>query len=150
MNDQNGFTLLSMMLALSTLLVIISLIVSITQFMTHRFQPRLDTQKETQIFFTQTATEIHLSHSVSSSSDQQTLTLKKGTDFVSYSFESPGRIVRKVNGDGYEIVLQQVKKVTFQTNGEFVSIRVTDKADRAYYWDDFLYVKDDAGDSQQH
>lgn len=50
MKNQSGFTLLSMMLALSTLLVIISLAVSITQFMTQRFQPRLDTQKETQIF----------------------------------------------------------------------------------------------------
>lgn len=149
MKNQSGFTLLSMMLALSTLLVIISLAVSITQFMTQRFQPRLDTQKETQIFFSQTSTEIHLSYSVSCSSDQRILTLKKGTDLVSYSFESTCRIIRRVNGDGYEIVLQQVKDVTFQTNGEFVSIRVIDKADHAYYWDDFLYVKDDADDSLQ-
>jgi competence protein ComGF len=149
MKDQSGFTLLSMMLALSTLLVIIGLTVSITQFMTQRFQPRLDTQKETQIFFAQTSTEMHLSRSVSCSSDHRTLTLKKGADLVSYSLVSPGRIIRKVNGDGYEIVLQQVKDVSFQTNGEIVSIRVTDKADHAYYWDDFLYVKDDAGDSVQ-
>jgi competence protein ComGF len=146
MKDQSGFTLLSMMLALSILLVIISLAVSITQFMTQRFQPRLDTQKETHIFFAQTSTELHLAHSISSSSDQRTLTLKKGSNLISYSLVSPGRIIRKVNGDGYEIVLQQVKDVSFQTNGEIVSIRVTDKANRTYYWDDLLYVKDDASD----
>ncbi|MCQ2008405.1 MAG: competence type IV pilus minor pilin ComGF [Sporolactobacillus sp.] len=146
MKNQAGYTLLSMMLALSIFLIIISLAIGVTQFMNQRFQLRLDTQKETRVFFMQTATELHFSQHVSCSTDHQTLTMKKGTDRVSYTFLSNGRIIRQVNGAGYEIVLQQVKHAAFHSDGEFVSIRVTDKANRNYYWDDRLYVKDDAGD----
>ncbi|MCO7126833.1 prepilin-type N-terminal cleavage/methylation domain-containing protein [Sporolactobacillus shoreicorticis] len=146
MKNQAGYTLLSMMLALSVFLIIVSLAVNVTAFMNQRFQPQWDTQKETRLFFIQTATELHFSHQVSCSTDHRMLTMKKGTDYVSYAFMTNGRIIRQVNRMGYEIVLQQVKSATFQSDGEFISIRVTDKANRHYYWDDRLYVKDDAGD----
>jgi competence protein ComGF len=142
MRNQNGFTLLSMMIALSVLLIIVGLMVAVTQFMTNRFESRLDTQKETRIFFVQTATELHLSQTVSSSSDHRSLILKKGTETITYKSVSPGRVIRQVSGQGYEIVLQHVKNAFFQSDGTYVSIQVIDEANHSYYWDDRLYVKE--------
>ncbi|MCO7176518.1 competence type IV pilus minor pilin ComGF [Sporolactobacillus kofuensis] len=143
MKNQSGFTLLSMMLALSILLIILSLAVAITQFMVNSFTASLITQKETQLFFAQTTTELHLSQAVRSSEDQHTLYLNKGSDTISYQFVSSGRIIRQVNAQGYEIVLQSVKAAEFISDGSLLSIHVTDQANRSYYWDDYLYVKED-------
>ncbi|BBN99129.1 competence type IV pilus minor pilin ComGF [Sporolactobacillus terrae] len=149
MKKQAGFTLLSTMLALTVLFVVLSLTTALVQLMNHHFQPRLDSQKEVQLFFAQTANELHQSTSVLNTSDHQRLTLIHSEGVISYSFLSPGRIVRRVNEQGYEIVLQRVAGVSFQTtDDEQVSIHVTDQQGRDFYWTDRLYLRSDADERQ--
>ncbi|GAY75289.1 hypothetical protein NBRC111894_843 [Sporolactobacillus inulinus] len=101
-----------------------------------------------QLFFAQTANELHQSTSALNTADHQRLTLLNSEGTVSYSFLSPGRIVRRVNEQGYEIVLQHVAGVSFQADDEQVSIYVTDQQGRDFTWTDRLYLRNDADEKQ--
>lgn len=142
MKNQDGFTLLSMMLSLSVLAVALFLAVSVLSGMAKRFEDQAGSfRKDVRLFFSQTSRELHLSQTVGCSPDHRQLILNKNSEQVVYQPDDPQRIIRRVGGQGYEIVLQHVKNVQFQCSGTLVSIKVTDTLDRSYSWSDRLYIE---------
>jgi Competence protein ComGF len=139
MNNQKGYTLLSMMLALSILMVTLFLVIGLIHVLAARFQDDQGARREISLFFLQTASELHLSDSVQASPDHQQLLIKKGLSNVVYQKMSKQRIVRQVNGEGYEIVLQHAKAVAFDSNGRYITIKIVDTRDRQYFWADMLF-----------
>lgn len=139
MRDQKGYTLLSMMLALSVLMVALILATGLIHVLAARFQDDQGTRREISLFFLQTATELHLSDSVQASPDHQQLLIKKGTSNVVYQKLSKQRIVRQVDGAGFEIVLQHAKDVAFNSDGRYLTIKIVDSMDRQYFWADMLF-----------
>ncbi|WP_100488602.1 competence type IV pilus minor pilin ComGF [Sporolactobacillus pectinivorans] len=141
MRNQNGFTLISMMLALSIFTVALILAGSLLHMVSSRFKDDLSVQKEINLFFAQTATELHLSDAVSTSPDHQKLFIEKGNEKVNYERSNPQRVIRLVSGQGYEIVLQHVKSIRFDSDGRFLAIQITDSNNRQFFWADMLYKK---------
>ncbi|MCL1630377.1 ComGF family competence protein [Sporolactobacillus sp. CPB3-1] len=141
MNSQSGFTLLSMLLALSAFLILVGLFLSVVQPLSKFVQPQRSNQKEIQTFFVQTSAEIHRSSSVSSSNDRQSLMLSRTEEQIRYAWVSPGRVIRQVNGQGYEIVLQKVSDAQFHVTDKWISIQITDQSNHQYFWSDMLYLQ---------
>lgn len=140
MKRQDGFTLLSAMLALGIFATALFLIVSIIGVVANRFQDQGGSSlKETSLFFSQTASELHLSDEVATSENHEQLFLKKGAAEITYKNDRQ-RIVRLVGGQGYEIVLQHVKDVHFYSDGTFLAIQIVDSSNRSHYWMDRLYM----------
>ncbi|GGL61471.1 competence type IV pilus minor pilin ComGF [Sporolactobacillus putidus] len=142
MKNQDGFTLLSMMLALSILTITLFLAVSTLSVMGKQFEDNASiTHKDVRLFFSQTSRELHLSQTVSCSPNHRQLILNKNNEQIVFQPSYPQRVIRLVNGLGYEIVLQHVKNIQFQCTGAFVSIQVIDTQGRSYYWSDRLYLE---------
>lgn len=144
-NRQDGFTLLSMMLALSFLAIVLVLTSSVMLSINRHFKDPLNLRKEVNIFFAQTSVELHASDAVSCTDASKQLIFQKDGRDVSFSHDSKNRVVRKVNGAGYDIVLRRIADISFQCNGPFVSIRVTDTDNHRWFWIDRLYLGEEAG-----
>lgn len=140
MRNQDGFTLLSMMLALSILTVTLFLATSAIAVLVNRFEDDAGFRKEVALFFNQTSRELHSSQAVSCSQDHQQLILSKDGEQIVFKRTNPQRLIRLVGGKGYDIVLQHVKSVRFQASGNLVSMQIVDNRDHSYYWIDQLYL----------
>jgi len=137
MNNQKGFTLLSMMLALSALMAALFLITAIVISMSRHFKDDLVSRKEVFVFFLQTADEVHQAQSLACTDNQLSLSLADSTiDFK----QSGVRVYRQVNGEGYDIVLQHVHSIRFQCSGRFLSIQIEDENRHLFQWSDQLYL----------
>ncbi|MFT8317507.1 MAG: competence type IV pilus minor pilin ComGF [Sporolactobacillus sp.] len=141
MKNQKGFTLLSMMLALSIMAISLILVVSVTKELVNRFNDQLGLKKDISLFFSQTALELHYAQSVHSTGDGRQLILDKNGTQVSYQWQATHRIIRQVNGSGYEIVLQHVSRASFLTSGSYIRIEVTDDQGHVYDWSDKCYLQ---------
>lgn len=141
MKNQNGFTLLSMMLALSIMAVSLILVVSVTKEIINRFDDQLGLKKDVFLFFSQTSLELHYAQAVHCAGSGSQLILEKNGDQVSYQWTAAHRIIRQVNGSGYEIVLQHVSHADFVNNGSYIRIEVTDDQGRIYDWSDKCYLQ---------
>lgn len=140
MNNQKGFTLLSMMLALSALMAALFLVTAIVMTMSHHFKDDLADHNEIYIFFLQTAEEIHQAQSLTCADNQLSLLLADGT----IDFKQSGlRVYRQVNGEGYDIVLQHARSIHFQCSGRLLSIQIEDENHRQFQWSDQLYLNED-------
>ncbi|WP_010632181.1 competence type IV pilus minor pilin ComGF [Sporolactobacillus vineae] len=139
MNHQKGYTLLSMMLALSIMMITLGLVISLIHVLAARFQDDQGSRQEVSLFFLQTASELNLSDSVRTAPDHQQLVMKKGTSNIVYQKLSKQRIVRQVDGAGYEIVLQHVKSAEFYSDGRYMMIKIVDSSDRQYFWADLQF-----------
>jgi competence protein ComGF len=139
MSHQKGYTLLSMMLALSIMMITLTFVIGLVHVLAARFQDDQGNRREVSLFFLQTASELHLADSVQAAPDHQQLIMQKGTSHIVYQKLSKQRIVRQVDAAGYEIVLQHVKSVEFYSDGRYVTIKIVDNKDRQYFWADWRF-----------
>lgn len=143
MRRSEGFSLLSMMLALFILSFVLLLAVSLEKVIVDRTLHQEETIQACFLFFAQTGSEIHKANSVHESANGRQLTLDKDGAQISYSWDYRHRIIRKVNGAGYEIVLFHVADVFFQCLQNQVWIEVTDDQGHHYNWQDQSYMDSD-------
>lgn len=139
MNDQKGYTLLSMMLALSMMMIALVLFTGLIHVLTARFQDDQGNRREISLFFLQTASELQLTDSVQATSDHRQLVMKKGRSNIVYQKLTKQRVVRQVDGAGYEIVLQHIQSAEFYSDGRFVTIKLVDNRNRQYFWTEMRY-----------
>lgn len=141
MKHPEGFTLLSMMLALCLMSVSLLLVVSLSKVLVSRSIHPENTAKDCFLFFSQTGSEIHSAESVSASASGKQLTVKKDGNNITYKWLSNHRVIRQVNGLGYEIVMMHVSNILFQTHNNKLWIEVTDDQTNNYYWEDESYLQ---------
>ncbi|TGA99615.1 competence protein ComGF [Sporolactobacillus shoreae] len=149
MNNQKGYSLISMMLALSIFTIALLLAASLFHIVAGRFKDDFSQDREINLFFAQTATELHLADGMNSSPDHKKLMLERTGGIVTFERSNPQRIIRTVGGQGYEIVLQHVKDIWFEKKGRFVSIQITDSNGREHFWADMLYKYKEGADESQ-
>ncbi|RYL90987.1 competence protein ComGF [Sporolactobacillus sp. THM7-4] len=140
MNNERGFTLLSMIMALGIMMIALLLATSVMSVMSHRFKDDLGLRKEISLFFIQTSRELHSSQGVKCYDSPSQMILTKDNQQISFIKSNPNRVIRQVGGQGYEIVLQNVRDIRFQSSGPFVSIQVVDMQNHSYFWQDQLYL----------
>ncbi|MGV3488837.1 MAG: competence type IV pilus minor pilin ComGF [Tuberibacillus sp.] len=130
--NPNGYTFISMMIALTALSLITSIIanMAVAAFGNHQYDP-LD-RKDVWLFLTQIKNEL--------ASGEHYHTFTNGISFqlndqiVNYTlFDTTIR--RNVDGKGYEIVLQDVKRLSFIDQPKSISILLTDLKGRDYLWE---------------
>ncbi|MCF6137884.1 competence type IV pilus minor pilin ComGF [Pseudalkalibacillus berkeleyi] len=119
--NERGHTLLETMLSLIILLAIVS-IVPHFYFVLFSTDEQVLYAQEVGIFFEQADKELQGSISAVVQSDKLYLEQQNGTII---SYETNGnRIIRKVDGKGFEVILQHVQSVTFTSTNTTVSITV--------------------------
>ncbi|MBM7646351.1 competence protein ComGF [Scopulibacillus daqui] len=131
MKNQNGFTLLSMMLAVSALGAAAFMLTLIMTSVEKGSNPLKANSKEVYTFFHQVTSEIHQSSSLDCKHNK--LYLDKDSDRVSYQ-QSRQRVFRQVEGKGYDIVLQQVSNIKFFCKKDRVTIIVKDLNGKENHW----------------
>ncbi|MFT8871038.1 MAG: competence type IV pilus minor pilin ComGF [Sporolactobacillus sp.] len=146
MKRAGGYTLLSMLLALMLLTVALILTASVMKTVVSRWNDDSTQEKSMQLFFTQTAFEVHTAQSMRSSDDHQQLIIQNNGTSVIYQLNGK-RLIRRVNGSGYEIVLQHVSTVSFQTFDNTVTIEVTDDQSKNYIWIGKSYLQQSVAQS---
>ncbi|MFT8362134.1 MAG: competence type IV pilus minor pilin ComGF [Sporolactobacillus sp.] len=140
MKRAEGFSLLSMMLALFILSFVLIMAVSLEKVIVDRTLRPEKTIQDCFLFFAQTGKELHTAQSVHASASGRQLTLDKNGIQITYSWDTRHRIIRKVNGAGYEIVLFHVANVFFQCVQNQAWIEVTDDQGHHYNWQDQSYM----------
>ncbi|MFC7394263.1 competence type IV pilus minor pilin ComGF [Scopulibacillus cellulosilyticus] len=138
MNNQKGFTLLSMMLAISTLGVAAFMLTLIMTSVEKGSDPLTANSKEVYTFFHQVTSEVHQSSSLECK--QNKLYLTKDSELVAYN-RSGQRIYRQVEGKGYDIVLQQLSDVSFLCEKDMVKMTVKDLQGHENHWAASLIIK---------
>jgi len=124
-----GYTLLETMLALA----IFTVIVFFFPMIIPSFQSSHDDQlkiKEAELFFAQTRRDIHQAIQVNASGNVLYVTFKNG-DTATYERYGTS-IRRRLNGEGHEIMLQNIRDLSFQTKQNMVAIRVTGPRGRTF------------------
>lgn len=129
--NQNGFTLLSMMVALATLTIIAALVsnMSLATLRSHQFDA-ID-RKDIWIFLTQIKDELSSGQQFQTSSDGITFNLYGDT--VDYKLIGT-TVRRRLNSNGYEIVLQNVQTLSIQDDNQVITIELIDTKGRPYRW----------------
>ncbi|MTT33189.1 hypothetical protein GMB86_14415 [Terrilactibacillus sp. BCM23-1] len=132
MKNRAGYTLLSLMLSLAIFVTITLLISSIMVILSKNGHNNLDMQKEKNIFFQQTLSEVQRSSSISCTEKKLSLTTQDGE---SITFQQSGRILyRQVFEKGYDIALQNVQDARFSCTEKTISISVTDTDGETNEW----------------
>ncbi|RYL90436.1 ComGF family competence protein [Sporolactobacillus sp. THM19-2] len=144
MKKQDGFTLLSTLLGLSIFSIVLLLVTCAAGILASRFQDDVGLRKEITIFLSQTALELHQSNAISCSDGNRTLIILKDDQEITYKLDSKGRLVRSVDDRGYEIVLQRIKSVRFDTDGRYLFIHLVDQQHRSYFLVDSTYLGKEA------
>ena len=123
--NSKGFTLVEMLLAFSTFLIIVSFIpISITMIAQNgRVDERLQ-RMEWEVFISQIKKEIRMSEQVQV--DNNRLHLRSNGQLIMYEIYGSKSIRRRVDLKGHEIILQNVKTVTFEKLIQGVKISVLD------------------------
>lgn len=120
--NEHGFTMLEMLFAFSIFCVISTFLPIMFQiiFSSHSMEARIQNM-EWELFVNQFKKEIQAGESVEVVNGQ--LRIINGVDRS--TFQKYQDILRKqVNGTGHEVVLQNVKSVSFSKNGQSVAIVV--------------------------
>ncbi|MFD2618310.1 competence type IV pilus minor pilin ComGF [Terrilactibacillus laevilacticus] len=132
MKNRMGYTLLSLMLSLAIFVTITLLISSIMLTLAKNNRQNLDMQKEKNIFFQQTLSEVQRASSISCTEKKLSLTSQDGEDIT---FQQSGHILyRQVFEKGYDIALQNVQDARFSCTEKTISISVTDTDGETNEW----------------
>ncbi|MCI1858383.1 MAG: prepilin-type N-terminal cleavage/methylation domain-containing protein [Sporolactobacillus sp.] len=141
MRNERGFTLLSMMLALSILTVALLMTTALARFAARSPGGDMGISKQIDLFYTQTSNELHRCDRVAVSEDHHILYLYRQGKEVSYRLDDSLRLIRMVDNDGYEIVLQNIRAVRFDRDGPLLSVHLTDRENHDYFLADRLYLE---------
>ncbi len=131
-NDrEKGFTLLSAILALFALCMTILLICQLRTVIRHL--DRNPQKNSPVVWISAHQIETELLNSTTVQITNQTLTFVLNDQTISYSLQGLN-LVRQLNNQGYEIVLQDVLSVDFKKTGSVISMRLTMKQGGQYTW----------------
>jgi competence protein ComGF len=127
----NGYTLLTMMVALATLTIIAGLIanLALATFNHHHYES-ID-RKDVWLFLVQIQDDMIPGQHFSESESR--LSFELNGDTIDYQLIGTN-ILRRVNGNGYEIVLKNVQNLSFKDNDQNITILLTDTNGRSYRW----------------
>lgn len=118
--NNEGYTLLEMLIALSIYLFIATFLVKAMPLLKHYLFSDHDRQMEWEVFLNQAKMEIRSS---------ETLWIEKGKVYLlndgrTIQYEQYGTMIRRrVNGEGHEPLLLNVKDVAFIVDGKWLEIR---------------------------
>ncbi len=119
--DDHGVTLLETILSLILFLAFVSLVPSIYHLIFSTDGSSLH-QQEVSLFFEQADKEIQGSKTAEIRSNRLYLTQPSGK-LITYE-KNGNRVIRKVDGRGFEIILQQIEAIDFSLLHTVVSITV--------------------------
>ena len=130
--NQKGYTLLSMMIALAAFTMITSIIANAAAaaLEKHHYAPL--NRKDIWLFFEQIQTEIASGENIHISESSITFTLNN--KMINYKLLGTN-IIRTVDSQGYEMVLQNIQSLSFQYNGQYNAIEINDTHGRKYQWE---------------
>ncbi|WP_158077266.1 competence type IV pilus minor pilin ComGF [Caenibacillus caldisaponilyticus] len=131
LNRNGGYTLLSAMMALAILTVTAALVANVAQAVLGDHAYQTTERKDILIFFQQINDELAGGKDFASS--DRRLVFKEDGNTVDYQLIGTN-LRRSVNGEGYEILLRNVRSVDFQVHPNDVSISLTDAEGRTYHW----------------
>ena len=126
-----GFTLLTMMVALAALTILAGLVsnMAMATFGHHPYNA-ID-RKDIYLFFAETQEEMKSAQNLQCYQGGITFELYGNT--IDYKLIGTN-IRRQVNGNGYEIVLKKAQSVTFQYVNQVTTILLKDTSGRPYQW----------------
>ncbi|MGM9987113.1 MAG: competence type IV pilus minor pilin ComGF [Bacillaceae bacterium] len=123
-NDEKGFTLVESLVALSGFLIIVTICSFSLKPFIHFDNTNRINEFEWELFIQQCIQEFYNSRDFYVENDKLCL---KSRDNKLVQYEMYGnKLRRRVNGTGHEILLQQVKRVTFSIVPKGVLIRLED------------------------
>ncbi|TCP31155.1 competence protein ComGF [Scopulibacillus darangshiensis] len=144
MNNQSGFSLLSLMMTLGVFSVTIFLIIQVIPPLVKQWQEDVSPKKDVYLFFEQTAMEVHGADRLSCESSDA-LYIYDGENKISFGI-SGNRVYRQVNDKGFDIVLQHVRSIAFSCKENAVMMTVVDTEGSIDQWAD-VYFASKAGAS---
>ncbi|MFD2704285.1 competence type IV pilus minor pilin ComGF [Salibacterium lacus] len=124
--NQSGMTLIEVLLSLSILFICSAVIVQVLPLWEKR---ETTSNQEIQIFFQQLQEDMNYAYELETK--ENGLMLKEHRNERQYSL-SNGRIIRRTNGTGYEIVLQNVKGFSAEAAPYGAEVSVVDRQGRTW------------------
>lgn len=123
--SNKAFTLLEMLVNMAVVMIIISIIPMIL-IEIYQFNGRSTDHHDinTALFLREIATELKNAKDITVIDDKLQIALR--TDLITYEYVH-NRIVRKVNGEGYIIMLEDIKKGVFFIDDEHLYISLQSK-----------------------
>jgi|UPI0004242283 competence protein ComGF len=131
MQNANGYTLLSMMLALSAFVIISTVLCKMAVAIFSSSQSTPADRKDIWLFFAQTGSEI--ASSTNCEVFEGGMSFLLNDQIINYKLIG-STVRRNVDGEGYEIVLQKVSSLIFQCDASIASITIRDDRGRVYKW----------------
>lgn len=129
-NQEAGFTLIEMLIALSIVLIICSLILhSMIVLQRYEREGNFIHPREWEIFYAQFKREITNSQRQEMSNGK--LLLYQNSDVITIE-KYQDKIRRRVNNQGHEVMLQKITGLEFIKNGRLIVIVVTDQNKRSF------------------
>ncbi|MBM7363814.1 competence type IV pilus minor pilin ComGF [Priestia taiwanensis] len=129
--NTKGFTLLESLLALSITIVIVSLLPLFIQLLHNDFQKKEGLHMfEWEIFLQQAQMELRGSQKVTVSTNDLLFIGKEG-ERIMYEKKN-GKLRRRVNGAGHEVLLQHVDTIRFIPIEQGIIIKVVDTTKHVY------------------
>lgn len=129
--NKNGFTLISALIALMTICVLIFLLSQFFTVLRHVSQVTPSESHDIWLSVHQLENEV-LDASTITVSDQ-TLTFILYGNTITYS-QNGSRLVRQLNNQGFEIVLQSLSSVSFQKDGGLINMTIKTNQGVSYQW----------------
>jgi competence protein ComGF len=127
----HGFTLLTALMSLLVLCLISFLLSQTTSYLLHVSQTKPIIRRDIWNAIHQLESEAIRGTNLTTTSHQMTFILNGET--IQY-VQSGTRLIRQVNGQGFEIVLLNIKSVTFTEEAEVVTMTITDSEGNEFPW----------------
>lgn len=131
LKKQNGLTLLTALLALFVLSIVILLFTQLTSVLRHIHT--VQTANLSVPWITAHQLEFELLNGSNATVTNQVLSFSLNGQTISY-FQNGTRLVRQLNNQGFEIVLQDLSTVEFHKTGSLISMDITMNQGRVDQW----------------
>lgn len=131
LKNEHGFTFLSALLALFALSIAILLFTQLNSVLRHMQTVQNPTLSVPWIAAHQI--EFELLNGSKATVTNQSLSFSLNGQTISY-LQSGTRLIRQLNNQGFEIVLQDVSSLEFEKTGSLISIHIKMNQGREYQW----------------
>lgn len=129
--NKNGFTLISALIALMAVCVLLIVLSQLHTVIRHISHVTSNVRHDIWLSVHQLESELLGANSISAS--DRTLTFQLNGDTIMYS-QNGSRLVRQLNNQGFEIVLQSLSTVSFKKNGALINMTIKTEKGETYEW----------------
>ncbi|GGE46705.1 hypothetical protein GCM10011391_26940 [Pullulanibacillus camelliae] len=129
--QQQGYTLLSTMIALSLLYMISALIMLLATITFHEAPAERWGRKDIWLFMHQFQKELESGQEIQC--EPNDISFQKDEDLIDYR-QSGMRVLRTLNHSGYEIALNDITEWTCASYHSLINVKVRDKKGTVYRW----------------